>query len=198
MFNPFVEAYISLGAAFTPSKHQQSLQRDWRICPNSFAAETISVLVEQRPSGGFLQELQKAGFVVPEFVPKEEPREVPFEQNLQKRKLGSVRPWGWGPDSLKLLAPLLPNITSDRHTPEQFFNPNLARLYSKTWSAEFLKAVLENLAQEATPGGTPSNSLSPFTWLCTPDEVGKAVRDPQQAVDHIQAIRSRGHWDIVD
>jgi len=196
VFNPFVEAYISLGTAFTPSKHQRLLQRDLENLPQFLCRRDDLVLVEQRPCGGFLQRLQKAGFFVPEFVPKQD-GEVPFEQTLQKRKLGSVRPWGWGPDSLTLLAPVLPNITSDRHNPEQFFNPNLARLYVKTWSADFLKAVLENLTPEETPDGAPSNSLSPLTWLCTLDEVGKTVRYPREAVDHIQAIRSRGHRNIV-
>ena len=193
VFNPFVEGYISLGHAFTPNKHQQMLQRDLENLPQFLCRRDDVVLVEQRPSSRFLHELHRAGFASPEFVPKQE-GEVPFYQNLRQRKLGTLRPWGWGPDSLELLGPLLPNITSGRRNPEEFFNPNLARLYSKQWSSNFLKMVLENLEPKETASAGPVNSSK---WLCSLEEVGIPVRDCQQALDHIQTIRDRGHRDIV-
>ena len=36
-------------------------------------------------------------------------------------------------------APLFANVTAEQRTAEQCFNAGLAQLYSKSWSAEFLR-----------------------------------------------------------
>jgi uncharacterized ferritin-like protein (DUF455 family) len=61
---------------------------------------------------------------------------------LRERKLGRLRPWAWGPDSVEFLAPLFPNLTGEVRHPAEPFNPALAELYSKAWSADFLRGWL--------------------------------------------------------
>jgi hypothetical protein len=73
------------------------------------------------------------------------------EKNLQRgfvvaklsdRKLGRLRPWAWGPDTVELFEPIFANLTGEKRTACGSFNPAIARFYSKAWSAALLKRVL--------------------------------------------------------
>jgi hypothetical protein len=83
---------------------------------------------------------------------------------------------------LELLRPLFANVTGETRTAEMRFNNGLAELYSKAWSAEFLRKLL---AQQNAP------------WLCTENEVGVGVKTIDEAFAVINAIRKRGHHKIV-
>jgi hypothetical protein len=108
-------------------------------------------------------------------------------RELAHRNLGRLRPWAWGPDSVELLAPLFPSVTGEERAPGQCYNETIAQLYSKAWSATFLKKFLECHNSE--------NAASP--WLCTEDEAGVTVDTLADVLDAIAAIRSRGHHKIV-
>ena len=218
VFNPFAEARIALGKAFTPVKHQAQLARDLAALPMFLCRQDDLVLVEERPAVEFLSGIKQAGFPLPEFV--EGGRgcpSVPLERTnaprraedtralpaLAHRKLGRLRPWAWGPDSVELLAPLFANLTGEERTTESSFNERIAPLYSKAWSAAFLKLWLASSrrGEEAdldAPTATDSASLPRrLPWLCTPDEVGTAVDTLPAALAAIAAIRARGHHRVV-
>ena len=196
VFNPFAEGYIAQGRAFTPVKHQAQLARDLANLPQFLARQDDVVLVPRRPSVEFLSGLKQAGFALPEFVEVEAGTLRPQSQadsprsarlstllELAQRKLGPLRPWAWGPDSVELLAPLFGSVTGEARTAEQRFNPGVARLYEKAWSAEFCRKALA-----LRPGAA---------WLCTGDETGAAVDSLKEALTVIAAIRRRGHHRIV-
>jgi hypothetical protein len=86
-----------------------------------------------------------------------------------------------------LLAPLFANVTGETRTASQRFNEPIARLYSKAWSASFLKRILARRHSEEGPA----------SWLCTEDEVGVAVDTLEGALEAIAVIRRRGHHRIV-
>lgn len=182
VFNPFAEGYIAQGKSFTPVKHQAKLASDLANLPQFLCRADDIVLVPQRPSVEFLSDLQRAGFLLPEFAEVKN-RVV---ENLRERKLGGLRPWAWGPDSSELLRPLFAQVTSDSRAPEQCFNAGIARLYSKAWSAAFLKTVLAD-----------SRGHAAGEWLCTQQDVGVAVDSMDAALKAIEAIRARGHHRIV-
>jgi uncharacterized ferritin-like protein (DUF455 family) len=180
VFNPFAEVRIALGKTFNPNKAQEQLAGDLENLPQFLCREDDIVLVEKRPSVEFLSTIKQAGFPLPEFV------QFSWKAMggiLVQRKLGRLRPWAWGPDSAELLAPLLPNVTAEKRTATQRFNRNIARLYSKTWSAELLRRILEPAATE--------------NWLCTVNETGAAVNTIEAALAAISGIRERGHQRIV-
>ena len=181
VFNPFAEGYIAQGTAFTPVKHQQELARDLENLPQFLGRQDDIVLVEQRPSVEFLATLHRAGFALPEFVERRNPDEL---LRLAQRKIGCLRPWAWGPDSMALLEPLFDAVTGEQRTGAQRFNESIARLYSKAWSADFLRTFL------------PSNQ-SDEPWLCSANEAGVAVETLDDAIEAIAAIRRRGHHKIV-
>jgi hypothetical protein len=121
-------------------------------------------------------------------------------RELAERKLGRLRPWAWGPDSVELFAPIFGNLTGEKRTVSASFNPCIAQLYSKAWSAELLRKILLSTS-------TPHPALSPRRgeggrrpgegWLCTEHEVGVAVNSLEEALAAIATIRQRGHDKIV-
>jgi hypothetical protein len=181
----------------------------------------------EKPSVEFLSRIKQAGFPLPEFV------EVPGGDAvgggnrvtdeavlgsraalpiLATRKLGSLRPWGWGPDSFELLKPLFASVTGETRADEKRFNPGLARLYAKSWSAEFLRNILasrDNLSDEPQiphPRAEIGNlklsqslltSAATKEWLCTENEIGVTVNSLSAARAAVAAIRARGHHNVV-
>jgi uncharacterized ferritin-like protein (DUF455 family) len=113
-------------------------------------------------------------------------------QSLAARKLGRLRPWAWGPDSLALLQPLFASVTGEQRADESRFNEGLARLYSKSWSANFLRQFLRQRADPKSECGNPV-----FDCLCTEAEAGAAVNSLEEARAAISAIRARGQHPVV-
>jgi uncharacterized ferritin-like protein (DUF455 family) len=189
VFNPFAEGRIAHGKRFTPVKHQAMLASDLANLPQFLCRPDDIVLLAKRPSVEFLSAVKQASFPLPEFIELKEERIDPAS-SLCQRKIGSLRPWAWGPDSLELLQPLLDKVTGEVRTTSQRFNERIARLYSKAWSAGFLRTVL---ARGALGTALPT----PEPWLCTEDEAGVAVDTLVGALEAIAAIRRRGHHRIV-
>src|ERR1035437_7739302 len=184
IFNPFAEGRMAEGKTFNPTKHQAQLARDLENLPQFLCRQDDLVLVNQKPSVEFLSGVKQGGFALPEFV------EIKDAGDLQKRKLGSLRPWAWGPDSFELLQPLFASVTGEKRADEDRFNPGLAQLYSKAWSADFLRKILPAKSEIG-------NRKSEIHWLCTENEVGVAANSLDEALATIQKIRVRGHHKIV-
>jgi uncharacterized ferritin-like protein (DUF455 family) len=121
--------------------------------------------------------------------------------NLTSRKLGRLRPWAWGPDSVELFEPLFANLTGEKRTANGSFNPDIAQLYSKAWSAALLNKILNSgrAALQRSPNKEAAQQRRPTndSWLCTENEVGVAVNSLAEALAAIATIRRRGHHRIV-
>src|SRR5438093_1483030 len=212
VFNPLAEGYVAQGRSFTPAKPQAQLARDLANLPQFLCRQDDIVLVERCPSVQFLSAIKNAGFALPEFVELEcrrplTPAHTPPRPpgggggvpegggrgqppisgiaSLTQRKLGRLRPWAWGPDSLELLGPLFANVSGEHRVANECFNEAIGQLYSKAWSAAFLEKVLSRLR-----GADES-------WLCTEHEVGVAVTTLPDALEAIAAVRGRGHHKVV-
>ena len=231
VFNPFAEGRIAQGKAFNPTKHQAALARDLENLPQFLCRQDDIVLVERRPTVEFLSRIKQAGFPLPEFVEfdrsaglrpgafrgeasrravpeagaptgaAESCRNTPNRSSALHRKLGRLRPWAWSPDSVELLAPLFANVTAEQRPADQRFNAGIAPLYSKSWSAEFLRKFLSQFHggdQPTAPQSAIGNRQSAIpNWLCTQHEVGVTVNSLAEALAAIAAIRARGHHKIV-
>jgi hypothetical protein len=219
VFNPFAEGYIAHGKSFTPVKHQTMLARDLANLPQFLGRSDDIVLVAKRPTVEFLSAVKDAGYPLPEFVELREGRIDPAS-SLCRRKLGSLRPWAWGPDIVELLEPLFAKVTGEARPKSQRFNDSIARLYSKAWSAAFLRTVLAHSRQvdgmspkppegakveRAVPSAPRASAAAapetarptPEPWLCTKHEAGVAVGTLEDALEAIAAIRRRGHHRVV-
>jgi len=186
VFNPFAEGYIARGAAFSPVKHQAILAGDLANLPQFLCRPGDVVLLPKAPSARFRESLSRAGFPPPEFVELSQGRIDP-RGSLANRKIGGLRPWAWGPDSINLLEPLLARADGGAQVAKRRFNDGIARLYSKAWSASFLRQVLA--LHRGGVGGE--------TWLCPEQETGVAVDTLEDALAAIAAIRGRGHARVV-
>ena len=181
LFNPFAEGYLASGLAFTPNRHQSDLALDLAHLPMFLGHPDDIVLVPQSPRIEFLASLKHVGFPVPEFVTVP-PATQYGTPAWDGRKLGCLRPWAWSPDSLRTLEPLANAVTGDPTPLATRNSPAIAELYSKAWSASFLREYLER---------------HPADWLCTPTDVGVAVAGFSEALDAIARIRAQGHHRIV-
>jgi len=195
VFNPFAEAFIAHGPLFTPNQHQARLVRDLANLPQFLARQDDMVLVPERPAVEFLSGLKQAGFPLPEFAPMggNATQKTAALAALAGRKLGRLRPWAWGPDSVELLGPLFASVTGEARTPGQCFNDGIVRLYSKAWSAAFLRDFL-------CSGSATENRKSEIgnpPWLCSETEVGTTVSTLDDALAAIAAIRARGHHRVI-
>jgi uncharacterized ferritin-like protein (DUF455 family) len=182
VFNPFTEGHIARGPGFNPRQSQAALAEDLANLPQFLCRQDDVVLVSQRPSREFLATLKQAGFALPEFHETHGDRIDP-QSTLAVRRLGQLRPWAWGPDSVELLAPLFGNTSGEPRPPEQYFTEGIKRLYSKVWSAQLLRRLLDRHADES--------------WLCTAPEVGVEVETLEAAVEAIERIRAHGHHRVI-
>lgn len=181
-FNPFSEGRLAQGPSFTPVKAQQALAHDLANLPQFLGRLDDVVLVPERPSVAFLSQLKQAGFPLPEFV-EVQGRSLPERHPLLQRKLGRLRPWAWGPDSVEMLRPLFPQLTGEQRSPEDSFQDRIAALYSKSWSAGFLRAAVERWQDEG--------------WVIGEAEVGRIGRSMEEVLALVQEIRARGHHRVV-
>ncbi|HEX5218067.1 MAG TPA: DUF455 family protein [Verrucomicrobiae bacterium] len=221
VFNPLAEARIAGGKGFSPTKHQAQLVRDLTNLPQFLCRQDDIVIVERRPSVHFLSGLKEAGFVLPEFVEME--RSAGFQTGstplaiskradqeigappawaaLTQRKLGGLRPWAWGPDSVELFKPLFANVTANQRPAELCFNERIAALYSKAWSADFLRKFLLSLGSSRCPEAHSENDqnalTSAATMICAEIDVGVAVDSLDAALNAVKTIRARGHHKVV-
>ncbi len=202
IFNPFAEGYIARGKGFTPVKHQAMLAEDLASLPQFLGQPGDVVLLGKRPSAGHLNVLEHAGFPLPEFVELREGH-IDLASSLCQRQLGSLRPWAWGPDSVELLEPLFARVAGDARSASQYFNDDVARLYSKAWSAGFLRKALARCRgghEGSSPGaGAPSHpgAVAAEAWLCSEQEVGTVVDSLDDALEAVAAVRRRGHHRVV-
>ncbi len=204
VFNPLAEGFIAHGKRFSPVKHQALLARDLANLPQFLCRADDIVLVPKRPGIEFLSGIKQAGFALPEFAELKEGR-VDSAGTVCQRKLGGLRPWAWAPDSLELLQPLFENVSGEQRAPGECFNERIAALYSKAWSANFLRKVLAqslgapaSRRQVGTVDATGQRDAgAPRPWLCTEHEVGVAVSALEEALAAITVIRERGHHRVV-
>lgn len=187
LFNPLVEARLAAGKSFSPNQHQVRLQRDLTTLPMFLCRQDDIVLVERTPSRSFLNRLKTAKFILPELV------ESPA--CLTRRKLGGLRPWGWGPDSWQLLHPLCSNLTGPVKSPRPGIHSTPVELFSKAWSADFLRRFLRVLPSAAA--GRHQRFAAANDVFCPEAVVGVPADSLQAALAAIAAFRRKGFASLV-
>ncbi|MCB1098531.1 MAG: DUF455 family protein [Verrucomicrobiae bacterium] len=141
VFNPAAEESAALQLAnFTPSKEFAILARDLDTVALFLAREDDLVLLRNRPSTAFLQRIQSAGLPVPEIEVLDANGRIAIDSPNRNRKMGALRPWGWSPESVRLLQPLTGSVTQTA-TGTRWI-PEIAQLYSKQWSTAELRKLV--------------------------------------------------------
>ena len=163
LFNPGCELdCLPNGAKSTPAL--DSLRRDLELLPLAFAKKDDVILVENQPDVQHLQTLRDAGFTLPEFI-------TDLDQ-LTKRRLCNLRPWGWSPSIVNQLAPWREHCTGHDENARHLTNP----------SAVLSKRRTIELRQHIT------SDDSPAATICT---------SAHQVADAVALLRDLGHSSIV-
>lgn len=97
------------------------------------------VLVSQKPSVEYLTLLKSFGFEIPEFLPVNDAHKV-----LKERKLSTLQPWGWSPQSLSALKSLLPYCLNSEAYEALLKRSQNSEIHSKSYSSSLLKKFVEN------------------------------------------------------
>ena len=141
---------------YQPRSAVSDLAADLEILVAFLAREDDVVLLSNPPSPEHVRRLRDSGLTLPEceglaaVTPAlrsskseeraPEPALAP-ESLTRTRKLGQLRPWGWGPRSAKLLKPLIANLPGEDLTLDDFWNENRRALYSKASDLTLLQAI---------------------------------------------------------
>ena len=183
-FNPNCEGHAAFnGAGWTPTRLRRQLAADLTALPMLLCAADDLVLVERRPSSDFLRKMQRAGFHIPEFAELGDNRLEDLE--VADRKISSLQPWGWSPDSVRLLAPLAGNLPAGKVAKDsEYWNPEIRQLYSKAWSAEVLRQFLRAHRADGD-------------WLCGEWTVGTACTTPEEAIDQVEKLHAEGSREVA-
>ncbi|MDA0812835.1 MAG: DUF455 family protein [Verrucomicrobia bacterium] len=141
VFNPAAEESVALQwPHFTPSKELAALASDLDTVALFLAREDDLVLLRHRPTTEFLQRIQAAGFPVPEIELLDANGRIAADSPNRSRKIGSLRPWGWSPESVQLLQPFAARVTQTVTATR--WVPEISELYSKRWSAALLQKLV--------------------------------------------------------
>ena len=176
-FNANCEEQVALGRpGLTPSQRVAELEDDFQALPMLLCVRDDVVLLREKPSPAFLRRMQELGFAIPEFV------EYSAEDltALAERKVNALRPWGWSPDSVELLAPLVEGLPRGGEGP--CWSAAIRSLYAKSWSAARLGEFLA--AQEAD-------------YFCGTDVVGTVCETTDQVLAEIGRLGEAGFDAVV-
>ncbi len=183
-YNPHCDAEIARGnPGFTPTAGAQRLGLDLEALPMFLASNQDVVLVKERPGTAWLEDVSAAGFPIPEFA-----------TSVRAPKLSGIEPWGWSPDSFDLAMRLGSRLAESSGANHQwcrqilahrsFDKTGIGKLYSKTWSVEFLREWLgKNPESQVLFGG--------------PETIGTCHDSWQSAKQHVSELLAAGHFAMV-
>ena len=184
-FEPNCEAWAAHeGSTYTPAKQPRQLALDFAELPIFLCVPDDLVLVPRRPHTAFLRDLYRAGFSITEFVEYEHTSDL-AKHAVSARRIQRLAPWGWSPESVRFLAPLMANLsTGKRRRLNDFWNDKIKALYSKSFSAKLMRHLL--------PGLTVGRD-----WLCGVEEIGKPCSDAVQVRRHVAHLLSEGVGEVI-
>ena len=131
-FNPQVEEELALGSSYTQPQVLAAWNRDMASVMQFLAGDEDAVLVPERPTMGFLEDLLQVGYKVPQFVTPQDRSE------LKGRLFERWHPWGQSPAARTEAASL-----GVRWQQEPLLPP--AKVFTKSWAKQ--------LAAQLAPGG---------------------------------------------
>ncbi len=174
IYNPHCDNEILRGRpGYTPSGPAQKMRGDLEVIPTFLSQGTDVVLIEKKPSIEWIESLQSAGIEIPEYL------ETAEAEKLARPKIAGIEPWGWSPEVIPLFTPLLPRLVradggnSDFAqsviTQDNLTAHGAGRIFSKTWSVEFLNDWL---------GRHPNFS----SFFATQKETGRIYKEWNSAI----------------
>ena len=158
LFNPTCEYAIANGTvSWQPNRILQKMEADLATLPLFFAQPNDKVVVQQLPTEGYLEHLQKVGFQPPGFILKENLNATKIDYPINK-----LLPWGWSPAAHKLFSPIKANCSTKFKASPVF---NWQAVYKDLYSKKFARGIQKEIVTRF-----PSKHFidySQLTEICT-------------------------------
>ncbi len=177
-FNPEAEKYAAQEPESRISPQSSPLQDDLEILPLFYSRKDDILLMSAPPKLEHLHGIQEAGFSLPEILTYGDKMTAP----TISRKIGSLRPWSWTPDSVGFFRNTFDSLTRPIET-DTLWNASIRELFSKSWSANWGK----QLAQEFSRAG----------WLAPTEVYGETVSNLESLIAIRKKLQEQGYEDIV-
>lgn len=149
LFNPEVEEEILADKLnYTPTKQAQEIKKSLACIMSIASKDQDMVLLHEKPSDFYLEQLQFSGLPYPEFWtagPNNKDLKSQLSKHLGQRKLECLMPWGWT-KSMELKRIGLEELCID--SKRCVLSENLNKLNSQLYSAELLKEFIKNYNYE--------------------------------------------------
>jgi len=196
IYNPHCDSEIARGLpGFTASQGARRLSQDLEHLPMFLALDKDLVLVKERPRTDWIASLQEIGFKTPEFS---EYKGLGSLQSIRPPKLGGIEPWGWSPDTLEGFRPLHPRLVQMNEgnslwcerlfQSKDFRQTGLGKLFSKTWSVQFLREWLVSHPNTHHLFGPPELVGSSYSdWVTAKEKIGEILAESQDASAMVKA-----------
>jgi len=124
------------GKGYHRSKVMEGLIKDLEVLSIFLARRDDVVLMQERPTRDYLEQLRRVGFELPEIEVLAEGGEIQSDSFLRERKINGFRPWAWCPSSASVLQPLAVNLPGGEGVIDSFWNDSVRSLFSKSFGAE--------------------------------------------------------------
>ena len=192
IFNPHCDSEIARGrVGFTATQGANRLTQDLEHIPLFLALDQDVVLVREHPRTEWIESLQKNGFETPEFSEYAHANSLEF---IRAPKIGGMEPWGWSPDTFEAFRPLrsrLVEITGGNSfwcksmlNYKDFAETGLGKLFSKSWSTQFLQEWL-------------NTHPDTHAFFGNVESVGASLNDYESSQERIAEIIADGHSAMV-
>ncbi|MBK1876570.1 DUF455 family protein [Pelagicoccus mobilis] len=169
-FNPDAERFAAADSDASFDGELSMVQRDLGFLPAYLSRKDDVLIVGEPPSAEFLRKTQLAGFELPEVIAGGEKKGA--SAPALDRKIGSLRPWAWTPDSLAFFGSTMKSLTRPRAR-DEVWNAKIRDLFSKAWSADWASRL--PLVEEE------------FDWVAPAEIYGRLCR----SIEEIAFARSR-------
>lgn len=180
-FNPEAERFAAQNSDRGFERGSSFLQKDLAFLPAFLARRDDLLILPDSPSLEFLNQIQSYGIPLPEIRTSKKGSNESVAPGLS-RKIGSLRPWAWTPDSVSFFRNLFPSLT---RTPDvnTLWNHERGKLFSKSWSAEWGRVLAREFVEE--------------DWIAPTGVYGKPVRNLDELISFRDALESRGYRNLV-
>ena len=175
LFNPTCELAVANGSTnFMAPAQLRRFENELSILPGILARPEDIVLVDHIPPQQFIDQLEAAGFSLPDYRTKES--SLADEQFLSEQK-GFLFPWGWSPATHKQLFPLKSRCCTEfSRSPIAEWREIHRELYSRKSALAILEKII---AAQSSNEFLSSNDL------------------PQICRSHDEIITLQQKWDKV-
>jgi len=177
-FNPDSETYAAKNSADGYLEGPSPLQRDLEILPLFYSRRDDILVFSRTPSPTHLRSLQKIGFALPEILEVASGSSAP----RMSRKIESLRPWSWTPDSVSFFQSAWDSQTKSRNL-EDVWNDSIRELFSKSWSAR--------------RGRELSQLSEGSSWTAPPETYGQPASDVRTVMALRESFRQKGYTNVV-